>query len=44
MDEKISEDEIMDLIPLDKQDEREISRAYEELKNLLNEIEGEQEF
>lgn len=29
---------------LDKQDEREISRAYEELKNLLNEIEGEQEF
>ena len=29
---------------LDKQDEREISRSYEELKNLLNEIEGEQEF
>ena len=29
---------------LDKQDEREISRAYEELKKLLNEIEGEQEF
>ena len=29
---------------LDKQDEREISRAYEKLKNLLNEIEGEQEF
>lgn len=29
---------------LDKQDEKEISRAYEELKNLLNEIEGEQEF
>ncbi len=29
---------------LDKQDEREISRAYDELKKLLNEIEGEQEF
>ena len=29
---------------LDKQDEREISKAYEELKSLLNEIEGEQEF
>ena len=29
---------------LDKQDEREISRAYEELKKLLNEIEGEHEF